>query len=272
MGLLLQETVQSIKNQTFNDFEMIVVDDGSTDVETINILKEIEIPNGFVVCIDNSGLPAARNHAIKKTRAKYILPLDSDDKLHPEYLEKTIQILENDLNEELAFVTTDYRFFEEKDIRGIPKDFNPIALAVENCIPVTSLFRRKCWVEVGGYNEALKGYQDWNLWISFVARGYRWQVIREELFYYRDRKGSMLKGSDKIRGQLAAEIYDDNEIFYKKHSEDVIKEYGERLGQLWVKVRGLQSQLEAMKDMKKSTDQNWWVVLGRKLGVMKTNA
>ncbi|MEM6883873.1 MAG: glycosyltransferase family A protein, partial [Verrucomicrobiota bacterium] len=219
MGDWVEETLDSIRKQTFRDFEVIVVDDGSTDEATIQLLDRIEIPQGQLLRTENQGLPAARNHGIRLAKGEYICPLDSDDLLDPRYLEVTVNELQQDQNKALAFVTTDYQFFEGRDILGIPKDYDPIALLVENCIPVTSLFRKECWEAVGGYEESLNSYEDWNLWIQFVAKGWKWKVVREPLFLYRDRAGSMLKGAERRRGELVSQLYDLNRDYYEAHAD-----------------------------------------------------
>lgn len=237
MGNTLIETIESVHKQTFQNYEIIVVDDGSTDRNTKEVIESLDKNNLKLIRTDNCGLPSARNTAIRASTGRYICPLDADDMLHPEYLEKTVNVLEADQEEIFGFVTTDYRFFEGQDRKGVPKDYDPILLAVENCIPVTSLFRKKCWEMIGGYEETLSGYQDWNLWIQIVAKGFQWKVIREELFFYRDRSGSMLKKSDQRRGQLASKIYDLNRSFYNSNSEEIIKAYAQRMGEVWEKYR-----------------------------------
>ncbi len=268
MGPWIGETLASVREQTFRDFEVIVIDDGSTDEETIRLLDEIEIPQGKLFRTENRGLPAARNYGISLAAGTYICPLDSDDKLHPDYLKQTVKVFEGDRQNKLAFVTTDYQFFEGRSLRGIPRDFDPVALLVENCIPVTSLFRKSCWEAVGGYEESLNSYEDWNLWIQFVAKGWRWEVVHEALFYYRDRAGSMLKGAERRRGELVSQVYDLNRPFYEQHAEAVIKSYGDRLGQLWIKLRGAEYRCQEMKAELKKLDRNPLVWLGRKLGMI----
>ena len=95
-GAFLQETLESLHAQTFTNFEVIVVDDGSTDALTVALLDSLVEPGLRVIRTENRGVSAARNRGIAEPRGEYILPLDSDDKIAPNYLEKTVTILDED--------------------------------------------------------------------------------------------------------------------------------------------------------------------------------
>lgn len=86
------EAIQSILEQTLQDVEIIVVNDGSTDGETVHILNALERPKTRIIHLPlNVGLPAARNAGIREAQGKYVCCLDADDKLHPTYLEKAVR-------------------------------------------------------------------------------------------------------------------------------------------------------------------------------------
>ncbi len=101
-GEYLDQAVESVLEQTFQDFEIIIVDDGSTDQSTIDLLKGYNKPKTYVIRTDNQGLASARNNGIKEAKGKYILPLDADDKIGKEYLEKAVKIL--DENDDIGIV------------------------------------------------------------------------------------------------------------------------------------------------------------------------
>src|SRR5437879_507126 len=84
-GATLDEAVASVLNQTFTDFEIVIVNDGSTDPFTSELLANYHRPRTRVITTANGGLAAARNTAIRNSRGKYILPLDADDRIAPEY-------------------------------------------------------------------------------------------------------------------------------------------------------------------------------------------
>ncbi len=109
-GKYIDEAVDSILAQTYQDFEIIIVNDGSTDEFTNNLLKNYKKPRTSVLCKTNGHLSSARNHGIKNSNAEYILPFDADDIFEPTYLEKAVDIL--DKNPEIGVVTCDIRLFE----------------------------------------------------------------------------------------------------------------------------------------------------------------
>ena len=87
MGQYIDEAVDSVFAQTMQNFEIIIVDDGSTDQATTQLLSNYHRPNTRVLVTENQGLAAARNHAIRHANGEYLCALDSDDKLHPTYFE-----------------------------------------------------------------------------------------------------------------------------------------------------------------------------------------
>jgi len=170
----LAEAVESVLNQTFNDWEIIVVNDGSPDdtkgafQQLVNrwpkhVLRYREKPNG--------GLADARNAGIAIARGKYILPLDADDKLHPEMLARTVALLEAQPDISIAY--TDVVHFGA--VNGVvhAAEFDFAKLCQNNQLNYCSLFRRELWTAVGGYHaNMLWGYEDWDflggLWRAWL--------------------------------------------------------------------------------------------------------
>ena len=225
LGQYLDEAVNSVLSQTYQDFEILIVNDGSTDDFTNGLLAAYQRAKTTVYHTENQGLPSARNYGIERATGEYVCCLDADDKYHTEFLEKTVVVFEKDLEEKFGIVTTNYQLFENSTNKIDVIDFDPYILAVENCLHVASLFRRKCWRLVGGFAVNLSGYQDWSLWLAIIARGYKWFTIKEYLFFYRDRAGSMLKRSDKNRNEIFQLIISNNREFYKNNFEAILKEF-----------------------------------------------
>ncbi len=225
LGEYLDEAVYSVLNQTYHDFEIIIVNDGSTDEYTINLLKEYNKPKTKIYHTKNQGLPATRNYGIERANGEYICCLDADDKYHPNFIDKCVSVLENDNQLEYGIVTTYFKLFENGNDVIKVIDFNPFIQAVENRLHVASLFRKKCWDEVGGYSTNLSGYQDWDFWIAIIAKGYKWFTIKDILFFYRKRTGSMLSNSDKNKWKLISQIVLNNYDFYSVNFHEIINAY-----------------------------------------------
>lgn len=219
----LSEALQSVLEQTYSNWECIIVNDGSPD-ETETVAKGwIAKDSRFKYLYkENGGLPSARNAGIKTANGEFILPLDADDILHPDYLKKTIPVLEN--NPALAIVSCYTEFFMNK-ITNIVHELKPIgttyhALMFQNTLVATSLFRKKSWEGVGGYDESmLKGFEDWEFWIAILKEGLEYRVMEEFLFYYRKSKKSMLVDT---RNKYAEE---NMEYIFKKHKELYISHF-----------------------------------------------
>src|SRR4030066_2449234 len=131
LGQYLNEAVESVLSQTFQDFEIIIVNDGSTDEFTNKLLANYNKPKTRVLTTDNEGLPSARNNGIKISSGQYICCLDADDKYHPEFLEKTVEVLDKDVEHKCGFVTTWFNAFGEVDAVWDTIDYNPYRLAVK---------------------------------------------------------------------------------------------------------------------------------------------
>jgi len=188
-GAFLQETLDSVETQTFTDYEIIIVDDGSTDIETLKFLNTLVRPKTRVISTANRGVSAARNQAITEASGEYLLPLDADDKIAPTYLEKAVAIL--DAKSDVALVYSDQVMFGEKEgLLALPP-YDRRRLLVENLIHASAVFRKSVWEKVGGYSEKMTcGWEDWDFWIAVSALSLDVVKLKEPLFYYRIRSSS----------------------------------------------------------------------------------
>ena len=154
----LEECEESVRKQTYKDYEIIVVK-------------------------DFFDLPTARNAGIAEALGEWILPLDADDKIDPQYLEKTIGLSD--------IVTTRHRDWDGvecgKRNKLELKDFE-----VTNQIIACSLFKKQIWDEIGGYDESMKdGYEDWDFWKRALRAGYKVVAVDEPLYWYRKHPDQM---------------------------------------------------------------------------------
>ncbi len=191
LGQYLDEAVDSVRAQSFNDWEIVIVNDGSTDPATNRLLADYRRPKTRVLTTENRGLAAARNLAIAHATGAYICALDADDMLEPRYLERAVAHLEADPT--LGFVSSWLETFGDEQWVWKQERCDLPALLAECTVCTAALVRKSAVDAVGGYDEQMKpaGYEDWDLWISLVERGVRGIIIPEVLFRYRRRAGSM---------------------------------------------------------------------------------
>ena len=184
-GRFLKEAVSSVLEQTFQDFEIIIVNDHSSDVETNHILSNFEAPKTTIISLDeNHGVSFARNAGIKAAKGKYILPLDADDKIAPTYLEKAFNILEQ--NNSIGIVYCKAELFGKQTGEWELKKYSLKQILNDNCIFVSACFRKSAWEKAGGFNEnMLYSLEDWDFWLSLIENGCDVFQIPEILFFYR---------------------------------------------------------------------------------------
>jgi glycosyltransferase involved in cell wall biosynthesis len=189
LGAYLGEALESIRTQTFKDYEICLVDDGSTDQATKQALREVG-PDVVVISSPNQGLSAARNLGVSRTAGEFICAVDADDVLVPTLLERSVAWL--DAHPELAFVSHWREAFGDQSWEWKPERCDLQTLLDVNTVNGAALVRRTAVEAVGGWDESMRdGLEDWNFWIALVERGYRGGIIPEILFRYRQRPDSM---------------------------------------------------------------------------------
>jgi len=191
-GQYIGEAVQSVLNQTYQDFEIIIVNDGSTDADTNSILNNHSMPKTRVLNTTNQGLASARNNGIREARGKYILPLDADDKISSNYLEETVSILDN--NQKVGIVYCEAQFFGEVNGKWELPEYSLDAMLQDNIIFCSGLFRKAEWERVGGYNPSLvDGWEDYDFWLCLIELGLLVYKVPKIMFYYRVSFNSMVR-------------------------------------------------------------------------------
>ena len=191
LGEYLDEAVASVLAQTYQDFEIVIVDDGSTDSATRGLLADYRRPRTRVIRAVHGGVSAARNLGIANTTGGYLCALDADDRLEPTYFEKAVPVLDADAS--IAFVSCWLRTFGDEEREWKPERCDLPALLWENTVLTASLVRREAVVAAGGYDTGIpiQGFEDWDLWLTLAERGCRGVILPEMLFNYRRRAGSL---------------------------------------------------------------------------------
>ena len=189
-GHYLDEAIDSVLAQTFQNFEIIVVNDGSTDPATIELLKGYDRPKTKVIHTSNQGLPSARNNGIQAAIGEYILPLDADDKIGSSYLEKAVGVL--DSNPEIGIVYCEAEYFGDSIGKWELEEYRFPEILLGNVIFCSGFYRRADWERVGGYrSNMVYGWEDYDFWLSLIELGRQVYRIPEVLFSYRQTADSM---------------------------------------------------------------------------------
>ena len=221
-GEYIRESINSALNQTYKNIELIIIDDGSTDIKTINILNSIRDKRIKVLKTKRLGPSGARNEGIRNSNGKYILPLDSDDLIDKTYIEKAVNIMEE--REDVGIVYCKAELFGE--INGpweLPK-YDIKNMLVDNVIFVTSIFRKADWELVGGFDtDYIYGLEDYDFWLSILELNKEVVQIQEVLFKYRIKQQSRNKSFEDNEENVKLTY----EKLYRKHTRLYNKYYDE---------------------------------------------
>jgi glycosyltransferase involved in cell wall biosynthesis/SAM-dependent methyltransferase len=231
LAAYLDETVQSVLDQTFQDFEIVIVDDGSDDAATRHMLASYRRPKTRIVRIENRGLPGARNRGLEEAVGRYVSFLDADDLYEPSFLERTVATLEADPSK--AFASCWLRAFGEDDFSWAPESCSFPRLLAEDTVCTAALMRRGAVEAVGGFDESgnVYGYEDWALAIAVVERGGEGLILPEFLFRYRIRAGSMTSECTRPENHARVVEYlvDKHAATYRRHFSGVIEVITDRI-------------------------------------------
>lgn len=205
----LPEAVASVIAQSEPRWELVIVDDGSPDDTAAVAAELIAAHPGRAIRLvrqQNRGLAAARNAGIAAGAAPYVLPLDADDMLEPEFLAATAAVL--DARPEVGFVYTQVRRFGAETSLHRPEPYDLGRLRNHCTLLPATLIRRAAWAAVGGFSEdpALRGYEDWEHWVALGAAGWKGALVARPLLRYRRAAGSMVTGAQRRDLELRAAI------------------------------------------------------------------
>ncbi len=207
-GKFIDETLASIdKIADKSMYEVIIVNDGSPDAYSNERLKEIA-KSGLYLVIEqvNQGVSVARNVAVAHARGEYILPVDSDNRIKPEYIDEALAILDN--NKDVDIVYCDYDLFGAET--GVRKsgEYNFQRLLLDNFIENCSMVRKEVFNNVGGYDPFFRkiGIEDWDLWLNAAFAGCKFHYIQKPLFDYRVAESSRIDMTIANKGNGAIAI------------------------------------------------------------------
>lgn len=201
----LPDAIESAINQTLKPHEIIVIDDGSTD-------NSLEIARRYfglkVISQVNKGLASARNTGIMNATGEYIMPLDADDILQENCLEKIAEAIKQ-TNADI--VAPSFKTFGVNNVEVI---LNPDVKFEDfkngNYLGYFSAIRKSKLLEIGGYSPRMVwGYEDYHVWINLLHRGATLKVLRDVLVLYRTKESSMIHSAQAHHAELIAQINKD---------------------------------------------------------------
>jgi glycosyltransferase involved in cell wall biosynthesis len=190
----LAETLQSVINQTYSNWECFLVNDGSSDSSVTVINKFVTQDNRFnFINSENKGVSHARNLALKQIKGDYILFLDGDDLIHPKKIEIAISNFQKDTDLSIIFNTTNYfqdtieNCLYEMKIAPELLNFNGLLLywSEKIILPIHSAIIKKSLLEGIEYNSELTAHEDWLVWLRLFQKNPKVVVLEIVLSYYR---------------------------------------------------------------------------------------
>ena len=217
------ETIQSVLSQSHQNFEIIIVDDGS-DPEHADYLKEFLAGKPAIryAVQNNQGVAAARNHAARLAGGKYFLFLDSDDLILPDYIEKCLTVLENNPDCKLVYPLAEY-FDAQEGLWNLPDYDGLESLLMGNRFPSSvSMHRAEDFAALGGFDENLTTHEDWDFWIRLLSNGGTVIRIPEVLFRYRKRRDGLslinrLEQNPDLNREDWQKVYEKNRALFMQH-------------------------------------------------------
>lgn len=220
----LDECLQSVYNQTYPNWECIIINDGSPDHTEEIAEKWLEKDNRFrYIYKENGGLSSARNEGIRVAKGEWILPLDADDKIGKQYLE----LAEKEFFKNPTIVYCNAEFFGVINQKWNLPDYQYNKIKYVNQIFCSGLFKKENWGVVNGYDENLKyGREDWDFWLSILNE--RSLVIKLNYlgFYYRRKENSLdvkINNNQKLLNNVENYIFKKHLELYLLESPNAIK-------------------------------------------------
>lgn len=224
----LQTTLESVISQDFQDWEAIIINDGSIDKTEEIALNWTKKDDRFkYFSKHNEGLAKTRNYGIARSSGEYILPLDADNQLEKDFVISAITIFEKDSS--IGVVHGDAEYFGQKTGLWKIDEFNLSKMLLNNYIDACAIYKKKLWEQVGGYDEKMpfQGHEDWELWLALGTLNVRFHHLKKITFKYFFSNNSM------IRSFTNEMLVSNQDYVAKKYS----KCYKNQYAKIYVKAR-----------------------------------
>lgn len=218
----IEQSIESVLAQTFQNFELIIIDDGSTDNSREIIKQYIGYNNIRVIFQENKGLIASNNTAVKAAQGKYVMRLDADDYLDENALLVLVNAIEK--SDDIALTFPDYYYVDAHgQVTGQERRHNfqtKVTLLDQPAHGACTLIRRDCLIEVGGYSPEFTCQDGWDLWLK-LTENFSVSNVNLPLFYYRRHHANLTNDTDRLL-DTRGEIYKSHANRTKKPNLQVI--------------------------------------------------
>ncbi len=225
-GTMILDAVHSLCSQTILPTKIIIVDDGSTEEQSLQVLETIESDAGIPVPVTiirqiNQGVSAARNTGIAHAQTPLVLVLDGDDRVEPLYIERVCQLLDDD--PAMVAASSWMHTFGVLESVVRPGGGDIVPFLVRNCCPATHILRRDIWETSGGYDESMRsGFEDWDFFLRLLETASDTQIgiVPEALIAYRTAPASSNIKSMSKRLELIRYMIRRHKKSYQKYMEE----------------------------------------------------
>lgn len=221
-GAYIEEAAESVWAQTYPNVELIIIDDGSDDGQTAEILAKLADKGAVLLHTSHLGPAGARNAGISAADGEYILPVDADDRIDPTYIEKAVEVMDSDDNVGVVYCHADL-FGEQSGPWKLP-DYSLESMLLDNIVFVTSLFRKADWLHVGGFSTVMEnGMEDYDFWLSILEIGREIRQLPETLFHYRIKpvsRTTRFLTEESVVQETYRQIYQRHPVLYERYKHE----------------------------------------------------
>lgn len=227
-GDFVRQAVRSVLEQTTSVAHIIVVDDGSSQSDSLKVLSDLESSLPVqVIRQSNRGVSAARNAGVRESEGELVLILDGDDTIAPQFVERTLATLRS--TPECRAASSWMKMFGTASAKVRPRGGSVQNFLTANSCPATLLVSRDDFTAAGGYNESMRqGFEDWDFALRLLSSGGNIAIVEDYLINYRTAATSANVVSMTSRARLYAELIDQHPEVFSRHFKHALIELESR--------------------------------------------